>query len=103
MTIVLKSEHQESDKKPPLIQAAHKKYARGLSPEEKILIQLRDELYNASWDRMLTDLRSRLERRPYIFKLVSRIEDDIRRIEKLKEYEEKNNINLAEFLKDEIG
>lgn len=82
------------------MQSAHQKYTNALSPEEKMLIQLRDELYGGSWDRMLTDLKARLKGRPYIFKLVNRIEDDIRRIEKLKEYEEKNAVNLADYLKE---
>lgn len=82
------------------MQVAHQKYVKALSPEEKMLIQLRDELYNGSWDRMLGDLRARLKGRPYIFKLVNRIEDDIRRMEKLKAYEEKNSVNLADYLKE---
>ena|GEM_PF-463270 len=77
----------------------HDKYAAGLSPDEKTLVTLRDELYGGSWEQMLGDLRDRLKGKPYIFKLVNRIQDDIARIEKLSEYEKKHKINLAEFLK----
>ena len=77
----------------------HEKFAAGLSPDEKTLVTLRDELYGGSWDQMLGDLRDRLKGKPYIFKLVNRIQDDIARIEKLSEYEKKHKINLAEFLK----
>lgn len=77
----------------------HEKFASGLTPDEKTLVTLRDELYNGSWDMMLGDLRDRLKGKPYIFKLVNRIQDDIARIEKLGEYEKKHKINLAEFLK----
>jgi hypothetical protein len=48
---------------------------------------------------MLGDLRDRLKGKPYIFKLVNRIQDDIARIEKLSEYEKKHKINLADYLK----
>lgn len=80
---------------------AHQKFADGLPAEERMLVVLRDELYSSSWDRMLVDLRDRLKGRPYIFKLVNRIQDDIARIEKLQDYEKKHNVNLAEFIKGE--
>ncbi|MBI4713006.1 MAG: hypothetical protein HY762_06880 [Planctomycetes bacterium] len=74
------------------------KYYESLSSEEKMLITLRDELYGGQWDRMLKDLNDRLKGRPYIFKLVNRIKDDVRRIEKLQEYEKKYGINLADYI-----
>lgn len=77
----------------------HQKYAESLATEDRMLIILRDELYSGSWERMLQDLRDRLRGRPYIFKLVNRIQDDISRIEKLQEYEKKNSINLSDFIK----
>ena len=73
----------------------YQKYYESLSAEEKMLITLREELYGGSWERMVTDLQERLKGRPYIFKLVNRIKDDLKRIEKLKTYEKKHNINLA--------
>ena len=79
----------------------HEKYYSSLSPAERILVTLRDELYGGSWDQMLGDLRDRLQKKPYIFKLVNQIQDDIARIEKLTEYEKKHHVNLAEFRKKE--
>ncbi len=79
--------------------AQHKKYFDSLSPEERMLVVLREELYGGSWDRMLQDLRDRLRGRPYIFKLVNRIQEDIARIEKLLEYEKKHGVNLGDFIK----
>ena len=66
-----------------------------------MLVSLRDELYEGSWDQMLKDLKDRLEGKPYIFKLVNRISADIQRIDKLREYEKKHRINLADYLKKE--
>ena len=66
-----------------------------------MLVSLRDELYEGSWDQMLKDLKDRLEGKPYIFKLVNRISADIQRIEKLRDYEKKHRINLADYLKKE--
>jgi hypothetical protein len=79
-------------------ESAVKKFADALSPEEKMLVMLREELYEGSWDDMIADLRNRLEGKPYIFKLASRIEADLERIERLKNYEEKNNVNLGEYV-----
>jgi hypothetical protein len=80
------------------MKAGHIKFCKSLTKDERILIAIRDELYNNSWERMLEDLEDRLRGRPYIFKLTSRIRDDIKRIKKLKSYEEKHNVNLADFL-----
>jgi hypothetical protein len=65
-----------------------------------MLVTLRDELYFGAWDKMLQDLKDRLKGRPYIFKLVNRIEEDIERIGKLQQYELKHSINLADYLKE---
>jgi hypothetical protein len=62
-----------------------------------MLLVLRDELYGGSWDRMDQDLSNRLKGRPYIFKLVNRMEEDRERIKVLRSYEEKHKINLRDF------
>jgi hypothetical protein len=80
---------------------AHQTYYDALSEEEKMLLVLRDELYTSSWDKMEEDLRNRLKGRPYIFKLVNRIEEDLERIQKLRAYEEKHKINLRDHDKGE--
>ncbi|MCC6464176.1 MAG: hypothetical protein IT463_02415 [Planctomycetes bacterium] len=64
-----------------------------------MLLVLRDELYVGSWDRMVEDLQNRLKGRPYIFKLVNRIEQDLERIETLRSYEQKHKINLRDYEK----
>jgi hypothetical protein len=74
------------------------KYYLSLTPEQKMLLTLRDELYGGQWERMINDLNDRLKGRPFIFKLVSRIKDDLSRIEKLQEYEKKHSINLVDFI-----
>ncbi|MCI0340835.1 MAG: hypothetical protein L0216_06730 [Planctomycetales bacterium] len=81
-------------------ESPHAKFARALTTEEKMLVTLRDELYVGSWEKMLQDLRDRLKGRPYIFKLVSRIEEDLVRIEKLQAYELRHKVNLADFLQE---
>lgn len=79
--------------------SSHEDYCAKLTPDDRTLISLRDEIYSGSWDLMLGDLRDRLEGKPYIFKLVNRIQEDIQRIETLREYERKHRINLADYMK----
>ena len=69
-----------------------------LTDEDKMLIRLRQELYEGRWDAMLADLNDRLHGRPYIFKLASRIQDDIARVQRLSKFERDRNVNLARQL-----
>ncbi|GJQ27866.1 MAG: hypothetical protein HBSAPP02_28980 [Phycisphaerae bacterium] len=55
-----------------------------LSPEDRMLVRLRDQLYGGNWEEMILDLKCRLRGEPYIFKLASRIQDDLNRIERLR-------------------
>jgi hypothetical protein len=64
---------------------------------------LQKELYESNWQAMMVDLRNRLEGRPYIFKLVNRIRDDIARIEKLEAFEQNHKVRLADFVKPPSG
>jgi hypothetical protein len=76
----------------------HRDFVAGLTSGERLLVTLRDELYEGSWEKMLQDLKDRLEKRPYIFKLSSRIETDMAAIEKMGRYEEEHGINLRDYL-----
>ncbi len=73
-------------------------FVNGLSEECRMLIVLKRQLYGGSWEPMLDDLRSRLEGKPYIFKLANRIQDDIERIERMCEFEKENNVDLADYV-----
>jgi len=73
-------------------------YVRRLSEEHKMLVALKAQLYGGSWEPMLDDLRNRLTGKPYIFKLVHRIQDDIERIEEMRKFEAEHKIDLAEYV-----
>ncbi len=70
-------------------------FIRTLSQEERSLLTVRDELYEGSWERMRSDLRNRLTGKPYIFKLVNRIEADLAVIELLSKYEKMHLLDLT--------
>ena len=74
-------------------------FINGLSEEHRMLVILKTQLYDDTWEPMLDDLRNRLSGTPYIFKLVNRIQDDIRRIEEMQEFEVEHNIDLADYIK----
>ena len=71
---------------------------RGLAPEGRTLLVIRDELYGGLWEEMLKDLEARLHARPYVFKLATRIEDDIVRIRNMRDFEQENDINLKDHI-----
>jgi hypothetical protein len=95
-----KRDHRESE--PGRIAAGHEEEIRDfvsrLTDQERMLILLKKELYEGSWQAMASDLSNRLDGKPYIFKLANRIRDDIDRIEKLRDFESKHNVDLAEFV-----
>ncbi len=76
----------------------HQAYVKSLNPEEEQLIIVRDFLYEEDWEEMLQDLRDRQSGKPFIFKLNTRIEEDIQRIERLREYERRNGVNLGRHI-----
>ncbi len=73
-------------------------FVSGLTEEQRMLIILKAQLYDGSWEPMLDDLRNRLQGKPYIFKLANRIQDDIERIERMAVFEAEHNINLADHV-----
>ncbi len=79
-------------------QEAVKQYVRNLTEEYRMLVVLKAQLYEGSWEPMLDDLRNRLNGKPYIFKLANRIQDDIERIEQMIKFEKEYNVDLAIYV-----
>lgn len=73
-------------------------FVESLADEDKMLIRLREELYEGRWDAMLADLNDRLHGRPYIFRLASRIQDDMARVQRLSRFEREKGVNLAKLI-----
>lgn len=73
-------------------------FVNSFSEEQRMLVILKAQLYGGSWEPMLDDLKNRLAGKPYIFKLASRIQDDIERIEQFSEFESEHNVDLADFV-----
>ena len=73
-------------------------FVDNLSNEHRMLVVLKAQLYDGTWEPMLDDLRNRLAGKPYIFKLVNRIQDDIKRIEQMQKFEVQHNIDLADYV-----
>jgi len=63
-----------------------------------MLVVLKRELYDGSWDEMVADLKARLEGRPYIFKLAHRIADDLDRITRLQKFEQDHRVDLSLYV-----
>jgi hypothetical protein len=75
-------------------------FVRDLTGNEQVALTIRDELYSGSWERMREDLESRSAGRPYVFRLASRIEEDLRIIEKLSAFEQQMGINLSDYVEE---
>ena len=75
-----------------------RQFVAQFTPEERMLVVLKRELYEGQWEVMEADLHARLEGRPYVFRLVHRIEDDIQRIERLRTFERLHQTDLSEFV-----
>jgi hypothetical protein len=73
-------------------------FVKNLSKEHRLLVDLKVQLYGGTWEPMLDDLRNRLAGKPYIFRLATRIQDDIERIERMQEFEAEHNIDLADYI-----
>ena len=73
-------------------------YAARLSNEHRMLVVLKKELYGGMWEPMLGDLQNRLAGKPYIFKLVNRINDDVERIEEMRRFEAENDVDLGDYV-----
>ena len=74
-------------------------FVKRLDPYECVLVELKDKLYEGSWERVLGDLRARLSGGAYIYKLSQNIARDIAAIEKMKAFEERYGVNLSQLLK----
>ncbi len=74
-------------------------YIDRLTDEKRMLIVLKRQLYGGQWEPMLDDLKNRLAGKPYIFKLVNRIKDDIDRIEEMRQFESEHGVDLTEHVK----
>jgi len=82
----------------PSDEEAVRDFAGSLSEEQRMLVILKSQLYGGSWESMLNDLRNRLAGKPYIFKLASRIKDDIDRIERMRQFETDYGVDLADYV-----
>ena len=75
-----------------------REFVRGLSETERIALVVRNELFGGSWRSMREDLEARAAGRPYVFKLASRIEEDLRAVEKLSAFERRHRVNLSDYV-----
>jgi hypothetical protein len=85
----------------PEVRRKVRRFVRNMTSEERMLVVLKAELYEGSWDDMAADLKARLEDRPYIFKLAHRITDDLERIRRLREFEDSCGVDLSDYVRME--
>ncbi|RME73936.1 MAG: hypothetical protein D6776_06150 [Planctomycetota bacterium] len=74
-------------------------FARALSRDDRTFLVLRDELYAGRWEDVEADLRARLDGKPFIFQLATRIEEDLERIERLRRFESEHGVDLRAVIR----
>lgn len=89
---------ENDNQQPPTNQDDVRRFVSSLDDQHRMLVVLKRQLYGGHWAPMLADLQNRLDGKPYIFKLANRIKDDIERIERLKAFENDNEVDLADFV-----
>jgi hypothetical protein len=83
----------------PNLDVSVEEFIARLEPYERVLLDLKDQLYEGSWERILGDLRARLDGKPYLFKLSQTIARDVAAIERMKAYELSHQVSLSEMLR----
>ena len=86
---------------PPDVRRKLRRFIKGMTQEERMLVVLKAELYDGRWDDMVDDLQARLDGGPYIFKLAHRITDDLDRIRRLREFESSCGVDLGDYVRME--
>lgn len=81
-----------------LAMGSHEDFLRSLAKEELQLLVLRKVLYEGRWEEMEKDLIARRDGRPFIFKLQTRIDEDLKRIGVLRAYEQEHGVDLQEYV-----
>lgn len=90
-----KSENQEDLS----ADSAVENFVNSLGDEYRMLVVLKAQLYDGSWEPMQDDLENRLAGKPYIFKLNNRIKDDVDRIKEMQAFEAEHGIDLSDYVK----
>ncbi len=83
----------------PLLDLPPGAFVKKLEPYERVLVDLKDLLYEGSWERVLTDLRAARDNRPYVYRLSNTIERDLKAIDRMMAYETKHQLSLSSLLK----
>ena len=82
----------------PYLDVPPEVFVARMEPYERVLLDLKDQLYEGSWERILADLKARLDNKPYIYKLSQTIARDLAAIERMKSYELRQKVNLSKLV-----
>ena len=83
----------------PLLDLPPAAFVKKLESYEQVLIDLKDLLYEGSWERVLADLRAAKENRPHVYRLSNAIDRDLKAIERMQAYETKHQVSLSKLMK----
>lgn len=82
-----------------VLKLSPEEFVRKMEQYERILVDLKELLYEGSWDRISMDLRNARDDKPHVYRLSHAIDRDLKAIERLKAYEARHSISLSDVLK----
>ena len=85
----------------PLLDLPPGAFVKKMEQYERVLVDLKDLLYEGSWDRVASDLRAARDNRPHVYRLSNAIDRDLKAIERMKAYETKHQLSLSSVLKQQ--
>ncbi len=83
----------------PVLKLSPDEFLARMETYERVLVELKEKLYEGSWERILADLRARVSGQPYIYKLSQTIARDIAAIERMRAYEQRHGVDLSQLMK----
>lgn len=83
----------------PELDVAPEIFLSRMEPYERVLVELKEKLYEGSWDRVLADLRARKDGKPFLYKLSQTLARDMAAIERMRAYELRKGVELSKLLR----
>ncbi len=85
------------ERQDPALDLSPEQFLERLEPFERVLLEVREKLYEGSWDRMASDLEARLKGEPYVYKLSQTINRDLSALRRLQAFEVQRGVDLSKI------
>lgn len=77
---------------------AIREFVESLDERDRMLIEVRDVLYEGRWSDMLADMTAARDGGPFVFKIAERVEEDLERARRMRNFEQTHDVQLNQLL-----